>query len=69
MNAISTTRAALMFAALPLAAVAVSAQDQQDRYATEPAAIVTGVPPTEKQQEHFDKQLFLLAAMAEHSGF
>lgn len=47
MNAISTTRAALMFAALPLAAVAVSAQDQQDRYATEPAAIVTGVPPSD----------------------
>jgi double-strand break repair protein AddB len=29
----------------------------------------TGAPPTEKQQEHFDKQLLLLAAMAEGGGF
>ncbi|MBL9051288.1 MAG: double-strand break repair protein AddB [Tabrizicola sp.] len=29
----------------------------------------TGDPPTPKQQEHFDKQLLLLAAMAEEGGF
>ena len=29
----------------------------------------TGVAPTEKQQLYFDKQLYLLALMAEHSGF
>ncbi|MFN3578194.1 MAG: PD-(D/E)XK nuclease family protein, partial [Tabrizicola sp.] len=29
----------------------------------------TGAPPTGKQQEHFDKQLLLLAAMAEGGGF
>jgi ATP-dependent helicase/nuclease subunit B len=29
----------------------------------------TGDPPTPKQQEHFDKQLLLLAAMAESGGF
>jgi ATP-dependent helicase/nuclease subunit B len=29
----------------------------------------TGEPPTTKQQEHFDKQLLLLAAMAEAGGF
>ena len=29
----------------------------------------TGVAPTEKQQLYFDKQLYLLALVAEHSGF
>ena len=29
----------------------------------------TGPPPTAKQQKHFDKQLLLLAAMAERGGF
>jgi ATP-dependent helicase/nuclease subunit B len=29
----------------------------------------TGTPPTEAQQKHFDKQLLLLAAMAEEGGF
>ncbi|WP_180325232.1 PD-(D/E)XK nuclease family protein, partial [Cereibacter azotoformans] len=29
----------------------------------------TGTPPTRKQQEQFDKQLLLEAAMAEHGGF
>lgn len=29
----------------------------------------TGEPPTPKQQQHFDKQLLLLAAMAEGGGF
>ena len=29
----------------------------------------TGDPPTPKQQAHFDKQLLLLAAMAEAGGF
>jgi double-strand break repair protein AddB len=29
----------------------------------------TGDPPTAKQQQHFDKQLLLLAAMAESGGF
>jgi RecB family exonuclease len=29
----------------------------------------TGAPPTKAQQKHFDKQLFLTAAMAEGGGF
>ena len=29
----------------------------------------TGTPPTKAQQKHFDKQLFLIAAMAEGGGF
>ena len=29
----------------------------------------TGAPPTKAQQEHFDKQLFLIAAMAEGAAF
>ena len=29
----------------------------------------TGAPPTKAQQKHFDKQLFLTAAMAEEGGF
>ncbi|OYW58055.1 MAG: double-strand break repair protein AddB [Rhodobacterales bacterium 12-65-15] len=29
----------------------------------------TGAPPSAKQQKHFDKQLYLLAAMAERGGF
>ena len=29
----------------------------------------TGTPPTKKQQEQFDKQLLLAAAMAERGGF
>ena len=29
----------------------------------------TGTPPTEKQQQQFDKQLLLAAAMAERGGF
>lgn len=29
----------------------------------------TGEPPSAKQQKHFDKQLYLLAAMAERGGF
>ncbi|MFO1203322.1 MAG: double-strand break repair protein AddB [Tabrizicola sp.] len=29
----------------------------------------TGAPPSDKQQKHFDKQLLLLAAMAEAGGF
>jgi ATP-dependent helicase/nuclease subunit B len=29
----------------------------------------TGTPPTQAQQEHFDKQLFLIAAMAEEGAF
>jgi len=29
----------------------------------------TGAPPTKPQQKHFDKQLFLTAAMAEEGGF
>lgn len=46
--------------------------DRIDRLADERLLLIdykTGAPPTPKQQDHFDKQLLLLAAMAEGGGF